>query len=1461
MTRLRPLLAVSCFEDSKGCGGNWRCLQVIGPAYVETLPPTNVGAMRHQEVNEELTTSHYVQRFDSVPQFWQFLKGLRADDLIVELIQNDLDANAKHTSISFEPDRLVCQGDGEPVEKNGWERLSYVMGAGDQVVSKQFRIGVKNHGLKACFSLGDDIVIRSDGLRMDQTLYMDGPNTHPSPGTSPYPGADESAPPLGCSIEVPYRTKKLHVSKGEPFELDPTNENYTDDLFLEACSALPVRLMGVVCPGVRDHYTLNLSHHKFGSVEIKWRAKRPKRVAGKRRAQFTLFSRECQVSSDCSTVSSETLYEQACAFKASIPKGTNPEIPEFFQPQKRSFRTEIAWATDRNGRPAAVKGVRRYPIGYAGTTESALSRLGVHFSGPYRSDGERHGVSGQDPLNAHIDEICRDALVDIMACYLLPRHGARVMELYAAKPQPNEESLLDMLSRANKKKAIPLQPTSGRPSPRRKSAAGNKEQHWRSRAFLGPRRNPSGGTKEILVPTFTWDGERWSSVLSELCPEGADQIDKSVPPTVLRCVAKARSFESMVAFDEQDVIDRLQNKGEDCVFAWKDDSEWRNSIGNAATVRKFLDVAYLTIQNGKLEDEGLVIDNVHLPDSNSELRPLRELHSGVKLPAGLQKQHVGPILHDSLGDHRLLRRPAWKPKPFTIDDYLDHADLGRTTVDQRRVFWRWLRGSWKQLRPQTLRRLAMLPVWPNDSGCPRKLNELCEPQNKRIASLMGNALDRPSREILSAGMVKNTGRSALTLRRMPSIEEVENFLSAFLATFPEDRALSLEERKRFRDFEAALTVLATVSQFKSALEELGDEHGIALNGEGFLKNPSELVSIQGTVAALHLPVRHIMDRPESILDRVKGWSARLEPSSSQIEDALREDGDRTEAHVQRLQMYVRQSKSEGNPPNKIRDLPCIPVEESLYLPSQLALRGQRDFWGSWKTRIPLSGISPEVQQIYKDVGVVAREPDQLSSRQFFEWLRLQPAGVISTHTAQVLRHIQHRFGPCLWESTYPAVPFIPVEGSDGQVRLVTRLDATIRSNRIVIPDFEPLQDRIRASEGNRLAELAIVESRGVREPITSELLGLGLHSLKELAREPVSVTGEGDTGDPPSYLLRSLNALQSGAMGQQLPKRLDRLGITKDQNKLRSNMRERLSGVKSVKVADTVTAKYRLARREIPVETAGRLDRESGILWLRSGPEIDESFFDVIADLIFEQPQQYLGSVLQRACKIELRERNPSSTSEEDDPQNEPDNDETDDSTELTSTTGSHPLPTPDPSKNSPRPGPIPPSSRGSRNSGKSTRTNSNRTQPADEQVQIADLKENQYAWHCQACLSAAEPKTLAPTSSYAFLHQNRRQIMEAHHCDQVAAGGARHAGNLLLLCNFHHLFLGDAVSRAEIVRSFQTVVDHTVVFQSGAGSGQMVLGKLVKVRPPQRENAISLFFTLEHLEYWKSKASEEGIS
>jgi hypothetical protein len=39
------------------------------------------------------------------------------------------------------------------------------------VPGKGLRIGVKNHGLKTCFTIGDEIVIDSDGTLSKQTLY------------------------------------------------------------------------------------------------------------------------------------------------------------------------------------------------------------------------------------------------------------------------------------------------------------------------------------------------------------------------------------------------------------------------------------------------------------------------------------------------------------------------------------------------------------------------------------------------------------------------------------------------------------------------------------------------------------------------------------------------------------------------------------------------------------------------------------------------------------------------------------------------------------------------------------------------------------------------------------------------------------------------------------------------------------------------------------------------------------------------------------------------------------------------------------------------------------------------------------------------------------------------------------------------------------------------------------------
>ena len=168
---------------------------------------------------------------DAIPATWEFLNGLRKDDLISELIQNDLDAGASITRIGFGCDRLICEGNGAPVDDNGWERLKYFRGAGCEVACKKQQIGVKNHGLKSCFTIGDEIRILSDGKRTQQTLYDAGRDKAPTPGALRSPVPDSTAPAGGCRIEVPYRTSDLDVGVGQGFHFSAVTADDIAELF------------------------------------------------------------------------------------------------------------------------------------------------------------------------------------------------------------------------------------------------------------------------------------------------------------------------------------------------------------------------------------------------------------------------------------------------------------------------------------------------------------------------------------------------------------------------------------------------------------------------------------------------------------------------------------------------------------------------------------------------------------------------------------------------------------------------------------------------------------------------------------------------------------------------------------------------------------------------------------------------------------------------------------------------------------------------------------------------------------------------------------------------------------------------------------------------------------------------------------------------------------------------------
>ena len=1407
--------------------------------------------------------TRFVQLFDSVPQFWQFIRGLRIEDLLVELIQNELDANSTRTCITFTSDRLICQGDGEPVSEAGWQRLSRLAGAGDQVEAKRFSIGVKNHGLKACFRLGDDIIVRSDGRQTIQTLYMNGYDSPPSPGALPEPDPDNEAPPTGCLVEVPYRRKDLVVPKGESLTLRAPEEEFITTLFRNACEFLPSRLMGVVRPGIRDVYTLLLNHHILGSVEFRWRARRGRNVRGKSGRRFSVFGRECTTSSDVPSVVSATTYEQACTFRVPFPTGKRPEIPTFYERDKNAFLAEVAWTTDKWGKLKPTTGVRRYPIGYDTASESALTGVGVHFSAPYVSDSERHGTSQVDSLNHYIDDASKDALVDIMASYLLHRHGGKAMGLYLAGPDSSdEEALSELVTRTLDRRALPLAGKALRVSTRAK------------RVQLGPRKTSSGDLRRVVLPMFTWDRERISPHLSEICPSDEDQIDRAVPSPILsylgrNCYQPNDGFDGLVTtFDEDDAIQRLQpQNGPAQHFPWKDESEWQEALGNPSVARTYLDVAHKAVQEDELESGSEVPENTYLPDERCIAQPLVGMFNAVNLPSNLEGQQYVPILHRELQDHLLLKKRAWKPRPFTLEDFLDKAQLDTASLAKRELFWTWLRDNWRIVKRPTLMRLSELPVWPSSKDTFLPLDSMCEPRTTRVAAILGESISRPSRELLKTGIVRRTGRGRLAFRIVPTSQELEGFLESRMERFPWERKLTKNEQREFHKFEKDLaSLLSSVPKLREHLGELFDEYASALDKDGNLRDPGELVRDEGAIRNLHLLNQYIIDRPKSILDRIDDWRPKTAPAASQIAATLREDAARLDAHIPRLQAYSRQAKLEGIRSDGLVDVSCIPVGDKLFSPSEISLPGRRgDFWGDWKTALLVTGISPEVQRLYKAVGVVGGEPDSNNSRLFFEWLATQSVETITRHADQILRHTGHKFGPSAWSAEFPGVPWIPVETDDGRVELVTRTEATRRRSRVVIPDFEPLAEAIRQRSGKRPVNMAVLESRRVTHPITAHLRDIEVRTLSDLAGEPTQVFGQG--GDNPTSgldLSRVLASLLSGAKGRQLRKRLAKLGLDTPQSALRSNWRERLSNIQIVKVADSVTASYKLGRNTYSIAVDGELDKASGTLWLKSDLDLQASFFDVIAPYIFDHPPRYYGSVLDRAYKMDMKEHYPlefatdvESPEEDDELDSTIDKDEEGDA--LTETAGVHPIPQPDLSKNVPKPGPIP-TGPGTIKPVKKASPGTSRPQSTEENAQVDDLKEKQYAWHCQACVAGSEPRTLAPLSSYAGITQNRSPMMQAHHCDHVNAGGARHAGNILLLCRYHHLALGDAVSRAEVIQALGQARMHRLTFDSGNGVKTTLEGKVVTVHPPQRQDSISLFFTATHSDYWLAKAAEEGL-
>jgi hypothetical protein len=712
---------------------------------------------------------------------------------------------------------------------------------------------------------------------------------------------------------------------------------------------------------------------------------------------------------------------------------------------------------------------------------------------------------------------------------------------------------------------------------------------------------------------------------------------------------------------------------------------------------------------------------------------------------------------------------------------------------------------------------------------------------------MREYLMRPNREVRSFCARVGTTRIRLNIRSTPSAAEVTEFYRAPLSEFACGIVLSDSERARFKAFEAELGFVGAEGRLANVLRQLREE-AIALNHAGILAPLASMVRASPEVMRLSLLPEMILDRGTARLDRI--FTPLTRPTWKMVADSLRQDPTNEAALIPRLKALM----ADTNDPGELRsvaDVPCIPVAGVFIAPAELAFKGNTDYWGDlWKTRIGGTGLPDDVQDLYRAVGVIRSVPDPETARGFFRWLSDQSQSVLAEHVPQIVRHIGLSKAVSACWLTPPEVPCVPVESQNG----IALLTASEARKQAYIDDFAELTEEIRSASPPYPVNIAIHSARLSRTPIAEQLATIGIPRLRTAARGPLKAI-VGSELEAPDGFRALLLKLQSEASARQLRKQLQELDVSLSW--LEQRWQHRLAAIQKIRVGTALRAEYRIGRRAFSPRARWAVLIGQKELWLNADHDLHNAFFGAIADLIFtkERPR-FMPAVLKAALDAEVREfhRPAADGRREDDTDGDPTSPEETEDAEVGESGRPHPGGPPAPDR---KPNPAPLHRGGSGRIWKPAPGGvGGRTQVEDEDIQRRELKEDHYAWHCQIDLAKSNPEALAPTGSYVEYQENRQKVVEAHHPDKVGPGGARHAGNLLILSHLNHERFGKAISRQQITDALLGDCEPRKIL---AVDGSIwVSGVIAQVLVPSSGDKVAIFFTREHRRYWLEMAGHK---
>ena len=1406
----------------------------------------------------------FVTEFDTLPSFWQFLNSLDRNDLIAELVQNDLDQDATQTVISFEKDRLICEGNGRPIDEDGWKRLRSIQGAGDQVPAKRGKIGVKNHGLKTAFTIGDEIRLSSSGKMIIQTLYSKGRDQDPYPGASEIPESDPQAPADGCRIVVRYRNADIKPKEGEKIVFGEVAAQDIDTLFKSACANTPEQFAGIASPNGVSRYTVILRHWSLGDARFVFSCTRPRKLKGMKSVE--IFRRHCEVSGTIDPLPAGLL-EEAARYAVPLREPFKIRVPDFFRRQNRFF-IEVSWPVNKRGKPQLGIGKFRYPIGYPEASHEARTGHATYFNAPIVSDTERHGPARNEATNKELRKECEKLLINVIARHTVPRWGPDGLNLLVPCSDSSDgdslETIRSLLAELAKQGAVP---TLSWREAAKLSIKGKEGKKKYSVHLSTINRNTKGPSKyQFIVPVTTWEPGVFDCTLSLISPRSERQLHPRVHPEILSLLTDEDTdgwCEYFITFNENDTLGLII--GQDSKFFDAVDPAYEMS--QVLLARCYLDVIEEALNNDNVSDTEKLLKALLLPDIRTEPVRLCELYANVSLPDDIPGLDFPPILHQELASHPLFRKQEWRRPNYTLTKFLESGALEQTDDQTRKCFWHWLHKNENLIRKNDGGKLVDLPIWPDKDGNFFKLKALCEPRSERVAEILGNSIRRPHNQVCRSKLTEIGGRRTTSIRQTPTLEEINGWRDRRREVFEQinlGSILDSEEIDILTKYEDDLTVLLKNSDVARVLKET-DIKVWSLAGDSSIQRRTDLVMPSKTNKLLMLSGHFMLKskRHLTLLDKLS--PVLTKPTVEMILTTFHEDPDNYQALQARLKQFLA-LQPEDHHRDKLAETPILPVNGTSRAPRNLVFKGTRgDYWGVWKNPISTRNLSQDDQKRYRDVGVTSSLPNSETRRAFFEWLSTRGTSVLNQHMPCVFRHILNEKELTSWAVLFPNIQFIPAKHRDG-VSLVSL--SQVSRGLVYLPDTEEeIIDEI--VERDSHIYIVIDRIQEINRPISELLSKLGVKSLREKLGEPERVTPKGDTKQADKCLLGKVAELQSSGFRNTFRKRLNKLGVKSET--VRSDWHHRLSQIREIYFTENVEAHYRFRNRLYRAYVDAGFDPNKAIFWIKQAKE--NSLYETLAEqLIFKlgTPRIYFLA-LKEILEMKIQDASfgmpdiivSDSVNQEGFADEVVEGIENDEKEPGEAIAGHAPF-TPDPSRNKPTPRPFTSNtvptqrSHAHQNSERDENTgpDSRRPVPDIEKKQSKELKEQHYASHCQMCLCQKSPEKLAPSGSYVEWAEVRRHVMEAHHVDLVSAGGVRHAGNLILLCKLHHNNYGRRLTRATVTSALQDKTKEKVIsFGNSHDDKTEVKGRILKIKIPDTSEEVELFFTNEHSEWWIDNA------